>query len=77
MDMCKPFRDTMFSFELLLIELRFAVAVCTMTLESSRLALSKLCNGIWTIRPRNWTGQYAVQSHLVRTTLIQILPPND
>ena len=76
MDMCKRFRKTMFSFELLLIELRFAVAVCTMTTERCRLALSRLCNGTWTIQTRNWTGQYAVQSHLVRTTLIQIPPPN-
>ena len=76
MDICKPFRNTTFSFELRLIKLlRSAVAVCTMTFASSRLALSRLYNGIWTIQTRSCADPYVVQIRLVRMTLIQILPP--
>ena len=63
-------------FVLQLIEVvRSAVAVCTMTLSSSCLALLKLYKSIWIIQTRYLPNPHAVQIRLFRMTLIQMLHP--
>lgn len=54
---------------------RFAVAVCTMTLSSKCLPLLKLYKSIWIIQTRNLPIPHAVQIRLFRITLIQMLHP--
>ena len=59
----------------LIVLLRFAAAVCTMTFSSACLALFKLYNSIWIVQTRNLPNPYAVQTRLFRMTLIQIPRP--
>ena len=68
---CVRLSETNFFICKWLIELRrFAVAVCMMTFMSSRLALRKLCNSIWTVQTRYLPNPHAVQIRLFRMTLI-------
>ena len=57
----------------LIEDVRFAVAVCTMTFTSSRLALLKLYRSIWIILTQYLPNPHAVPIRLFVVTLTQIL----